>query len=859
MNSSLLLIEVLILTYPYRDFNLVKKNNLEDEIEAIIRFIRKDADIFDLDEFLIIVNEYLKNEDLLSILTKISLSLVEHYDHKLYLRELLFDEREFPGQKDLFHDYGESYKMLIWYYFCRFISTDLILINYLVIKKLPFEAYLFENLSYLHIGDKSIRSILKKGLAENHVHLNGAIHFENQFWYLVGKKDTIDNRFKFLEKIGNLNRLKESNIDLEIGLLICILIRYYLISFLSQKDEKKLCDYLVDKEVNCLFIDFLEGNLNSIYDSKLHFIMVERIRNIIRKIEKLNNAGDDYISKFVKNTNIKGVINEYWFIYQCLNFLYNEDDTMFEQLFWCYIRVKNALFSMKIQSNQTKGLSYFKHFFSGQNGIIPLEDRYQIFFNYYKQLEFVKSVELRKSLPPTNDLSETQIYKALKKDVLKFVDVYLKWATNQLKRHKLYCTESICFGLVYHFKRTDYLDKSVCLKDYISSKDVRSLAYGKYQDQLKKEIRAIQKLRDEIPELKKYIVGIDVAGNEHYIDPSIFAPVYCMLRNNIQGNKSQDYLNNSIGLTYHAGEVFYSIVTSFRHIDEIVTKFKYKSFDRLGHGTALMIDLKSYLIQRKVSKLPVIEYLDNLLYIYILKSEYEVNLCFEPLELLRKIKKCTKIIYNDDNISIDILVKWYKMKFEAIDTTMNKYERCPLKCPTIFNEKDNLEAEWNLEKLVASRHCKVYLKKMETIISIKENIDDLLLYQQIQAYLRKKIIQKGIIIESNPISNARIGLIEDETKFLISEIYAKGLNEDHNKRVQVSLNSDDPAVFNTNLIYQYAILEKQLIENGYSKTDVDEWLDNMRKIGIKTTFIPDNQLIDIVEELRSIKKVLKNS
>ena len=62
MNSSLLLIEVLILTYPYRDFNLVKKNNLEDEIEAIIRFIRKDADIFDLDEFLIIVNEYLKNE-----------------------------------------------------------------------------------------------------------------------------------------------------------------------------------------------------------------------------------------------------------------------------------------------------------------------------------------------------------------------------------------------------------------------------------------------------------------------------------------------------------------------------------------------------------------------------------------------------------------------------------------------------------------------------------------------------------------------------------------------------------------------------------------------------------------------------
>lgn len=861
MNSSLLLIEVLVLTYPYRDFNLANKTNLDDGIDDIIKFIRKDVDIFDLDEFLVIINEYIRNENLLSILTKISLSLVEHYDHRLYLRELLFDGHEYPGNEDLFYNYGESYKMLIWYYFCRFISTDIILINYLVIKKLPFEDFLLENLSYLRIGDKAIRSILKKGLAENHVHLNGAIHFENQFWYLVGKKNTIDARFKFLEKIGSLNRLKESDIDLEIGILMCILIRYYLISFLNEMSlnemsENKLCDFLVSKEVNCLFIDFLKGSLNNIFDPKIRLIRVEKIKSIIREIEKSNNNGDDYISEFIKNSRIKGVVNEYWFIYQCLDYLYNKDDIMFGQLFWCYIRVKNALFSMKIQSNQTKGLSYFKHFFSGQNGIIPLEDRYQIFFDHYKQLEFVEYIELRKSMPVTKSSSEAQIYKILKKDVLKFINAYLKWVSNLSEIHKIQYTKPIHFGLVYHFKRTNYSNQTVCLKDYISSKDIRSLAFGQYQNQLMKEVRAIQKLRDEIPELKKYIVGIDVAGNEHNIAPSIFVPVYYMVRNSIQEDSSQDYLNNSIGLTYHAGEVFYSIVTAFRHIDEIITKFRYKSFDRLGHGTALMINLKSYLIQRKVSKLPVIEYLDNLIYIYILKSESEINLSFEPLELLRKIKKCTKIIFDDD-ISIDILVKWYKMKFESIDTIMSQYEECPLKCPISFNGKDNIEKGWNLEKLIATRHCKEYLKKMATTISIKENIDDLLPYQQIQTYLRNKIIQKGIVIESNPISNARIGLIEDETKFLITEIYAKGLDENHNKRVLVSLNSDDPAIFNTNLIYQYVILEKQLIEYGYSKTDVDEWLDNMRRIGKETTFIPADQSINIIDELQLIIDKLK--
>ena len=83
------------------------------------------------------------------------------------------------------------------------------------------------------------------------------------------------------------------------------------------------------------------------------------------------------------------------------------------------------------------------------------------------------------------------------------------------------------------------------------------------------------------------------------------------------------------------------------------------------------------------------------------------------------------------------------------------------------------------------------------------------------------------------------------------------LDENHNKRELVSLNSDDPAIFNTNLIYQYVILEKQLIEYGYSKTDVDEWLDNMRRIGKETTFIPADQSINIIDELQLIIDKLK--
>lgn len=854
MNSSLLLIEILILTYPFRDLSLLRKKNLNYKKDEIVKFIKRDVDIYDLDEFYILIDEYLEENELLSILDSLSLSLIEHYDKKLFLRELLFENQKFSNEIDIFSDYGENHKMLIWYYICRFISTDIILINYLVIKGLLFKDFLFENLSYLRIGDKSIISFIKKGLAENHVHLNGSIHFENQFWYLIGKKYTSDSKFDFFKKIDKLNELKVITIDLEMNLLICILIRYYLIEFLSKNKKEKLCEYLFGKRINIIFIDFLNGNLQKLSFENRN-IKISEIKKKIKEIEEVNVIGDDYISAFVNNESIMGVKNEYWFLYQCLNFLHSSHgkiDEMFKELFWAYIRVKNTLFNMKVQSNKTKGLSYFSHFFSGQNGIIPLRDRYDIFFSHYTQLDFVRFVEIRKSIPIGDTVLDSKIYKLLKLDIIKFIESYYNWVNNYHSLHKIEYKD-INFGLIYHFKRMKISSKNICLKEYFLTNDLSLLAFGKYQKQMELAILAIKKLQNEIPELKKYIVGIDVAGNEHNVDPSLFAPIYYSSRNTLSVDNKDSNLDTNIGLTYHVGEVFYSIMTAFRHIDEVITQFKYKSYDRLGHATALMIELKSYLAQRKVSKLPIVEYLENLLYIYILESEEGLILELESLELIKKIRKCSKIIFGDDNISIEDLVCWYKNKFNSIEKIVNDLKKCPLECPLYVQNKKN--TKWTIEKLNATRHCKYYLAKMKKIISIKENLNDLELYLHIQTHLRKKIVKKAIVVESNPISNARIGVIEDETKFLISEIYAKGLDENHEKRLLVSLNTDDPAVFNTNLVYQYVILEKQLIENGYSKTDIDEWLDNMREIGVNSTFLKTNT-VDI-DELKRIKNLLK--
>lgn len=83
----------------------------------------------------------------------------------------------------------------------------------------------------------------------------------------------------------------------------------------------------------------------------------------------------------------------------------------------------------------------------------------------------------------------------------------------------------------------------------------------------------------------------------------------------------------------------------------------------------------------------------------------------------------------------------------------------------------------------------------ETIINI---------YKEAQQYVINKIAYKGIIIETNPVSNANIGefnSMNDHPIFMMNDSFDK----DHN-HVMVSVNTDDPGVFGTTLKNQYGIL-----------------------------------------------------
>ena len=115
---------------------------------------------------------------------------------------------------------------------------------------------------------------------------------------------------------------------------------------------------------------------------------------------------------------------------------------------------------------------------------------------------------------------------------------------------------------------------------------------------------------------------------------------------------------------------------------------------------------------------------------------------------------------------------------------------------------------------------------------------------QLQDQMIRKLVGKGIGIETNPSSNYLIGTIHKYEEHPILRFNSRKLKETQkNMSLNVSVNTDDQGVFDTLLENEYALmtlaLKKAKNEDGqpmYDIEDIYEWIDYVRKMGIEQVF-----------------------
>lgn len=840
-------------------------------------------------------------------LRNIAESMLTYRDGIVAIRT--WPNQNFSGETtDLFSETHIFDKVEIWNILCRFTVPDIYIVIFAQQCNLGKEAF-YAQRPFISLADKLLIKCLNKGIAENHMHLNAG------FDYITAWLHCMDLSFWSDSTVND----KKMSVD-DIRFIQAAVFRCFAAVF-CKKDIQDLelsfakwIGRTAGLQLGKLLLDMKDGVTNAIGN----------IKPAIKKLEKILNPESQEIAYdflletvYVDEIELK-TSSEFLLLYDCCRYIcQNGWDTAFCQLFLQYLRIKNAVFQKGQQRFGVGGLKYFQQYFNASkellNRAVQKEAAMLEVFRSQAKIRSLRKLEIR--IGPRVDKVDMDclnyeacrdwIKEQLCGQLWKVFYVYRRYILENIvgvqmiqsmleneKKEKeqsgfsyrilpgklkhIEGSASIggvpMLGIVYHFLKTERMDDLTGCFCWRKLK-AESFRYSSHSMIIRQHMAniamAIEELRGEIPLLDEYVVGIDAASDENAMEPWMFAPVYNSMRSRnvskpirVQNSKMLKYCAiQNIGFTYHVGEDFRHIISGLRHIDEVIEQFHYKPGDRLGHAIALGIDIDKWGSDNEAVPLTVLEYMENLLWMWGINVYEGIDLPVQLEKIEEKILTIAGSIYScAETITVRMLYEAYQMKFskehiKILEKQEKKFvitgknqEDLPERMqshgkkmyPDFCYYCSNTETEdshWTAEKLLCTNYCPVFEEKYNrvTLVCVPEN--EIKTYKRLQEYLIEKVEQRGIYVETNPTSNLTIGEFSNFKEHPIFRMNTLKNNIEKGHHVMVTINSDDPAVFQTNVENELAYIYYAAEHAGVAKEDILNWIDRIRENGLNASFL----------------------
>lgn len=861
--------------------------------------------------------EYFSLDFYFKRLYDIAESLLTLRDGKIVIKTWLNEEDSY-NKHDLFNFHDTFDKVEIWNMMSRLMVPDIVIAAFFVEAGLTEPMYLYRQNGGVLLADKTLETILRRGLAETHIHFNVGMEY-TLIWNRVTNLHNWETYFQD-EKAWKYRIDKSLVFE---SVLFRIFFSMYLMSGMFEVRKIDFQAYIKsefkDRFTSINFIDIIlileNFRLRECTKLTAYTNIYKELLRFFKELWPTANQSEDflldtvyYMERGVKTTS------EMLFLTQALNHVKEAENEWESHLLIQYIRVKNIFFNKVFQFNSILGLRNFSKYFSsalktsifGEN--FPKPNFYREIFRSQSHNANLKKLELR--LTPHFPIESSigipdygQVQRQIKKDILKDLK-------NVFEGYLDYCQEMVdnvddsnrmdemffdgtgtfpTLGIIFHFQKKNYLDNQIgdmCWAKYVLM-DQNSPAYSKHllvwRQQMINCARAIEELRCSIPYLSEYIVGIDAASKECDTEPWIMAPVYREIRNHHQTkpviiNKDMNYMFiSNIGFTYHVGEEFRHILSGLRHIDEVLDHFRYKAGDRLGHAIALGADIDFWVRENEVVSLPAMEHLENLLWIWgsIVHEKLSVKLSIEELEG-RIMVVAEKIFEHTLGLTPYILYEAYRKKFEHSQEDVFRECKEGLEEERVFDnsghfcqlynpKKSKTGVLWTKEKVLCTYYCPHHYLRYQQPMFIAVRKEETEIYKEIQRQIIKKVERAGVYVETNPTSNTAIGEISSLFQHYIMNLNSVGLEEQKEKHaILVTINSDDPVVFNTNVENELAYIYHALVHHGYGKEQILQWMDKVRQFGLDSSFVkkikkPSQQVKEIKQILEEISDYFKHT
>ncbi len=726
------------------------------------------------------------------------------------------------------------------------------------------------NFSWLPIirsDDSRLHNILKRGMAENHFHLNGSTKVFELNWICL--MNLIDGRIHDFKKLPaalqthSLDRLRQDR-KTESFYAECQRAALYRVALFAVLRNNLM---LTEKSS-----DLLQKSEHGWPMETL----VSRIQDTIVLAKHLYGAKIDgkYILDYAFERDMPAhndreyflLAGERRFLYECYQASMSDVFTVLQKnLFYAYLSIRTHFRGELIQVNRQVGFANFSNYQDRKEIFIEGQTEYEaelirLALNGTMQKQNIVSLEAR--ICPKKYASE--LYKAIVKN-----QNIAAGGTASGRRTAALAPAPASHGkpgmedkvtYVLHFPKIR--DKKFC-PGSPRNQNVRLAT--------RRQAKSIASLLEQTTHVNSRIRGIDACSNELYCRPEVFAQAFrylldleftCRRRS---GHPSvREEARTRLHATYHAGEDFLDIVDGLRAIDEAILFCGLKRGSRIGHGLALGVSPSEYYRYKGYKLvLPKQVLLDDI--VWLINKSDETG-CTMDSTLRMKLTEQYYSLYEE------IYQEHMPRRHKA--SPMDYYQSWKLRGdnPKLYrlNEKDfadeirrrplqrwdryalndqvgnNVRMAESCRDLYFAYHYNEKVRKVgaeQTELKADQRYTDIVC--QLQDQMIRKLVQSGIGIETNPSSNYLIGTIQKYEDHPILRFNSRKLREtEKNMSLHVSINTDDQGVFDTMLENEYALMALALRKAKganhqplYDIEDIYEWIDYVRRMGLEQVFI----------------------
>lgn len=494
-----------------------------------------------------------------------------------------------------------------------------------------------------------------------------------------------------------------------------------------------------------------------------------------------------------------------------------------------YLLIQNEYLNFSRHNEGRRGFAHFQMITHNNRPKLSYEDYYrETFRNLFRVTNIQPSTSIELRLAPHTFIKRSEYLMKWwleewnkyieNKDILHYADKSHAESRSMLS-HYGYAPKPI---FVLHFSKSNK-DKGA---KHTSGSNTY-LVQERYEKKRKSLIKECNRLANHVNSFcRKYhvSVGIDASGSELDLPAEVLAPIF----------RQFERLTGISHRTFHCGEDFHHLLGGIRAVYDAVIFLDMHSGHRLGHATAIGIQPGEW---RK--HMPGVlcvtkgEYLLDLIFAWKLLGEKKLK----EKELIERIMipLAEHLFPGTATIHAHNLLKFYEARH--LDPFLVQH---PMKPAAISNGDEyelieNHKTKWGtggLELLKLWNYDHDTKKRSNEIEEVNIDLFDDPILVYLQQAVQALIYERGITLETLPVSNLRISQYDDiRSHHLLRWLGVPKFHTTGDKILNVCMGSDDPGIFVTDIKNEYYHIFSNLRHCGLSHAECMTYIKRLNEAG----------------------------